>query len=189
MGPWRWWGLPFWPIWPWFLEHNLPAQPVLPVQLHLPARPGLLGNRRLPRANPSPDKPSYTSLQSYPRRHSSFWCLILSFDLALPQRHLFVNREDKTSFPVNPLSQGSLSQQLMGEITDQQQSWTWEDHEWGLVRNAGTSQGHRQFSSQWHLGLHQHPPAHTKKFPKLPHTTSRPSSAFVFPSDFAVEVN
>lgn len=72
MGPRRWQGPLFQLIWPWCAEHGLPAQSALQAQPDLPARPGLLGDRRLPRANASLAKPPYASLQSCRRWQPSF---------------------------------------------------------------------------------------------------------------------
>jgi len=56
-------------------------------------------------------------------------CPILLSYLPLPQNHLFTNGEDKIRFPVNPLRQARLSQQLMDEIIDQKWPLMWEKHE------------------------------------------------------------
>lgn len=88
------------------LMHILPTQP----GLILPARSGLLSNRRLLRANPSPAKPPRASLQCCPKLHPSFQHLGTSscFISVCQKKNLFANREDKIGFPIKSLVLGWL---------------------------------------------------------------------------------
>lgn len=79
--------------------------------LILPARPGLLSNRRLLRANPSPAKPPHAPLQCCPKLHPSFQHLdtFILFYLTLPKKISSQSGRTKLIFLLNLLFSAGLS--------------------------------------------------------------------------------